>query len=367
MDENRASALCPSTDGLTLTRTVAIVGGGLTGLALAHRLHAAGRAVRLFEGRDRLGGRISSARIGAQWFDLGPSWFWPGQPRMAALVQELGLEVFPQFADGIQLFETAQGAVIRDRGFASMQGSLRVRGGMGAIVRALAAHLPEDCVETGRVVRSVSAGGTLGFADDDQQTFDRIVLAVPPRVAAALPFKPELPKPVQSALHSIPTWMAGHAKFVAVYDSPFWREDGLSGDASSQIGPLAEIHDASADTGGALFGFLGVPATMRAGQRDAVIAASVAQLERMFGPRAASPVRVYYTDWADEALTAVLADRTPLTHHPAYGRPADLMPARDSSFLFTSSELAPDMGGYLEGALAAAEEAASWVLAAPAP
>lgn len=348
-----------------MTTNVAIVGGGLTGLALADRLHRAGQRVRLFEGRDRLGGRVSTVRIGTQWFDLGPSWFWPGQPRMAALVQQLGLEVFAQYAEGAQLFETAQGAVIRDRGFASMQGSLRLRGGMGALVHALAARLPEGCVETGRVARSVSADGVLGFAEGDPQAFDQVVLAMPPRVAASLAFTPDVPGPVRSALEAVPTWMAGHAKLVAVYDAPFWREDGLSGDATSQLGPLAEIHDASADSGGALFGFLGVPAATRAGCRDEVISASVAQLTRLFGPRAASPVEVFYTDWAGESLTAVAADRAPLTHHPAYGRPSALVPTQGSRLFFASSELAPEMGGYLEGALAAAEEVAGWVLAAP--
>lgn len=343
---------------------MAIVGGGLTGVALADRLHRAGRSVRLFEGRDRLGGRVSTARVGLQWFDLGPSWFWPGQPRMAALVQQLGLEVFAQYAEGAQLFETAQGAVIRDRGFASMQGSLRLRGGMGALVHAMAARLPEGCVETGRVVRSVSADGVLGFAGGGPQAFDQVVLAMPPRVAATLAFTPDIPAPVRSALEAVPTWMAGHAKFVAVYDTPFWREDGLSGDATSQRGPLAEIHDASADSGGALFGFPGVPAALRAGRRDEVISASVAQLTRLFGPRAASPVELFYTDWAEESLTAVAADRDPLAHHPAYGRAPALAPRQDSRLVFAASELAPEMGGYLEGALAAAEEVAGWVLAA---
>jgi monoamine oxidase len=362
-----ASAVCPSAAGLSLTGTVAIVGGGLTGLALASRLHEAGRAFRLFEGRDRLGGRINTAQVGAQWFDLGPSWFWPGQPRMAALVQHLGLEVFPQYAEGAQIYETAQGAVIRDRGFASMQGSLRVRGGMGALVQRLAERLPESRVKRGRVVRSVSGDGTLGLVDGDQQSFDQVVLAVPPRVAAELDFTPVLSASKLSELRRIPTWMAGHAKFVAVYDTAFWREDGLSGDASSQRGPLAEIHDASADNGGALFGFPGVPATARAGQRDALFAASVAQLARLFGPRAALPVEVFYTDWSEEPLTAVSADRAPLTHHPAYGCPQALVPAPDSRILFAATELASEMGGYLEGALAAADEAAAWVLAGSAP
>ena len=345
-----------------MSGSVAIVGGGLTGLALADRLHAAGIDFQLFEARDRLGGRISTARRGADWFDLGPSWFWPGQPRMAALVQRFGLNVIAQYAEGAQLYETAKEEVIRDRGFASMQGSLRVHGGMGAIVEALASALPLGSAETGRAVQSISADGTISFADHGACTFGRVVLAVPPRVAAEIAFAPELPHHVQSALCGIPTWMAGHAKLVAVYDSAFWRDDGLSGDASSQLGPLAEIHDASATTGGALFGFVGVPATARAGQRDAVIDASVAQLGRLFGARAMKPLAVYYTDWAEEVGTAVAADRAPLMHHPAYGRPTVLDPAEGSRICFASSELAPEMGGYLEGALAAADEAAGWVL-----
>ncbi len=41
--------------------------------------------------------------------------------------------------------------------------------------------------------------------------------------------------------------MAGHAKVVALYERPFWREQGLSGDAISHCGTLAEIHDARND------------------------------------------------------------------------------------------------------------------------
>ena len=76
-------------------------------------------------------------------------------------------------------------------------------------------------------------------------------------------------------------------------------------------------------------------------------------------------MEVFYTDWAEESLTAVAADRAPLTHHPAYGRPSALVPTQGSRLFFASSELAPEVGGYLEGALAAAEEVAGWVLAAP--
>ncbi|MGJ8605012.1 MAG: flavin monoamine oxidase family protein [Marivita sp.] len=342
---------------------VAIVGGGLTGLAVAQHLHAAGVPFRLFDARDRLGGRIRTEHLGTDGFDLGPSWFWPGQPRMAALVQALGLEVFEQYATGALLYETEQGGVIRDRGMSSMQGSLRVKGGMGAIVSGLAAGLPKGSPETGRTVVSVSDAGVLGFADGGSFEADKIVLAMPPRIVAGLGFVPVLTSEVDAALRDIPTWMAGHAKCVAVYDVPFWRHDGLSGDVMSRRGPMVEIHDASAGDRGALFGFLGVPVAQRAGQGDTVAQACVAQLTHLFGPEAAKPVAVFYTDWAEELHTAVPRDQDPLTHHPAYGRPVSLRAPLGARIFLASTELAPEMGGFLEGALAAADEAARWVLA----
>jgi monoamine oxidase len=70
---------------------VAIVGGGLAGLALASQLHQSGVDFQLFEARDRFGGRIAALETPAGAVDLGPSWFWPGQPRMAALLKGLTL------------------------------------------------------------------------------------------------------------------------------------------------------------------------------------------------------------------------------------------------------------------------------------
>ncbi|WP_394199173.1 hypothetical protein [Litoreibacter albidus] len=85
--------------------------------------------------------------------------------------------------------------------------------------------------------------------------------------------------------------MAGHAKAVAIYDRPFWREVGLSGDATSRFGPLAEIHDASPAQGGpyALFGFLGVPPQVRTDEQ-VVKQHVLAQLARLFSAQAATPV-----------------------------------------------------------------------------
>src|SRR3546814_6529132 len=72
---------------------------------------------------------------------------------------------------------------------------------------------------------------------------------------------------------------------------PFWREQGLSGEARSAVGPMAEIHDASAQEGnGALFGFLGVPAQVRRQMPQAdLISHCRSQFVRLFGQRAAKP------------------------------------------------------------------------------
>lgn len=84
--------------------------------------------------------------------------------------------------------------------------------------------------------------------------------------------------------------MAGQAKVVAVYDSPFGRDDGLSGDASSRFGPMVEMHDASPATGGpfVIFGFIGVPLEGRKNEA-ALRTALKQQLGRLFGPKATNP------------------------------------------------------------------------------
>ena len=66
---------------------ILIVGGGISGLTAAWQLQQAGRKVCLIEARDRVGGRILTQ--GAADCDMGPSWFWPGQPLVASLLENL--------------------------------------------------------------------------------------------------------------------------------------------------------------------------------------------------------------------------------------------------------------------------------------
>jgi len=169
-------------------------------------------------------------------------------------------------------------------------------------------------------------------------------------------FDPPLPPAAQAALAAVPTWMAGQAKALAVYDTPFWRAAGLSGSAQSRRGPMVEIHDASPGAGGpyALFGFIGVAPQHRQ-DKGALRAQILAQLARLFGPRAADPAELFLRDWAAEPYTATAADSLPLRAHPAYGMPRSLAGLWDNRLFFAGTEVAPQWGGYVEGALEAAE------------
>lgn len=336
-----------------------IIGGGLSGLALADTLETAGQDYLLVEGRNRFGGRIMTQTHGGGYFDMGPAWFWPGQPRIAKLAQRFELEVFDQYAKGDLLFEDQDGQVQRGRGFSSMEGSWRLKGGMQALIHALSENMPKERYRLGASITALENTGstlTATLASSESVVASRVVFALPPRLVAQVRFTPSLPAPALNAMQGVDTWMAGQAKALAVYDTPFWRDAGLSGDASSRFGPMVEMHDACPAAGGpyGLFGFIGVPPTGRTDEHKLRLQVS-AQLTRLFGPAAAEPDALFVKDWAYDTLTSTPTDREPLRTHPEYGLPDAMKGIWDGKLLFAGTEVAGRFGGYLEGALEAAE------------
>ncbi|MDE1990418.1 MAG: FAD-dependent oxidoreductase [Betaproteobacteria bacterium] len=349
----------------------AIVGGGLSGLHAASLLHRRGVDCCLLEARQRLGGRILSVQgDGADArFDLGPAWFWPDmQPRLRQLVDELGLAAFEQQTRGAILVERfkLEAPQRYERGFNTEPRSMRLQGGMQALVDALAATLPSSrihCNAPVSAIRETPEGGLelTGPQGECWAIAERVILALPPRLVSRMTFSPPVPEPVARWCENTPTWMAGQAKCLAVYGEPFWTAKGFSGTASSFVGPMMEIHDASLPQGQpALFGFMGLsPAARQALGEMALKEAALAQLARLFGPEALTPVAVHLLDWAQQPETATRADWEPPMGHPAYGVPVPFESLWSGRLVLSGTETAPGQGGYLEGALEAAEAATS--------
>lgn len=359
---------------------IAIIGGGVSGLYAAWLLQQHGVADWvLIEGRDTLGGRILSVPASAKAasanttpasttdrFDLGPSWFWPGyQRQLDHLIQELGLDRFEQHEMGDMVVERApHEPPMRMRGYVNSPPSVRLVGGMASLTEALQHRLDATRILTGETVRHLRIADDqveLDIANRADQTTtwqaEHVLLALPPRMALHhIDFSPALPPSLTQQWQTTDTWMAPHAKYVAVYEAPFWLEQGLSGEGRSARGPLVEIHDASMPGGSAaLFGFIGVPARVRQTVPEATLRSHCrAQLARMFGPQAATPKAEFIKDWAQEPYTATEADWDGSGQHPVPpSAGADSGPWR-GRLTAIGSEWSPQFPGYIAGAIEAA-------------
>ncbi len=70
---------------------IAILGGGIAGLATAHHLRKTGADVTVFEARDRLGGNVRTETVDGCRVEWGPNGFLDSEPATLELVEELGL------------------------------------------------------------------------------------------------------------------------------------------------------------------------------------------------------------------------------------------------------------------------------------
>lgn len=349
----------------------AIIGGGICGLSLARGLHRQGRAFSLFEARSRLGGRVLSVTCaqGNLIADLGPSWYWPdSQPRIARLVEELGLAHFEQHDHGTLLHHREAGKTPdRLEGESVHHGARRLAGGMGSLADALAADLPREAIHLGYSLTSLSDRGdlvALSFQCGERTveiTARNVVLALPPRLLGeCVRFEPELDGEIREVMRAAATWMAARAKAVIAYGKAYWREEGYSGNAfvTHQQAVIGEIYDACDETGkaAALGGFLALPPDMRKTFSGGLPLLIASQMSQVFGPALDGEGEQHYQDWALERYTCSALDLTgPEAAHKDFANPILRRPLWGGKLYLGGSETAARGTGYVEGAVEAAQ------------
>ncbi len=248
----------------------------------------------------------------------------------------------------------------------------RVVGGAATIAIRMAEQL-EHAIVTGAPVRRVEQDtrGVVLTSDAGRLLARRVIVAIPPVLASRIEYAPSLPARRDQLTQKLP---AGSViKCNVAYDEPFWRADGLSGQAVGDRAPITFTLDNTPPSSapGVLVCFLeGSEARRYArlcpGDRRLAVLAS---LRSYFGPRAAKPIAFVEQDWSAEDWSrggygAHLAPGTWTQFGPALREPV-------GRIHWAGAETATAWSGYMDGAISSGERAAAEVLAAddvaPAP
>ncbi|OYN75219.1 flavin monoamine oxidase family protein [Mycolicibacterium sphagni] len=239
----------------------------------------------------------------------------------------------------------------------------RIVGGMGAVSGAIAAELG-DSLQLNTPVRRIvhDDDGVTVEADNTTVHASRVIVAVPIAIASQILFEPMLPVD-RSFLHQrMPSGAV--VKINIVYDEPFWRNDGLTGQTFAP-GTLATLTiDASTDQprpGVMCVITEGAEArrysTMDADERTKEV---LANLVDRFGEKAATPVAFLDQDWSVERYSGggMLSHCPPgvLTEFgPAITEPC-------GRIHWAGTETSGVMHGWVDGAVRSGERAAKEVM-----
>jgi monoamine oxidase len=239
----------------------------------------------------------------------------------------------------------------------------RFVGGSQEVAIQVARRLGSRVVLESPVRRIESGSDTVTVvADHDEVRARRVIVAVPPVLANRIGYSPALPRAKARLLRRI---VPGNLlKWEAVYDRPFWRDAGLSGQGVTDQGPAQVPFDNSPPQGapGILFSFVGGDFA-RAAQRQSTAehqAAFGENLAAFFGDEARNMAGYLEGNWTSDPWTRgcpvghtgrnVLATLGPQLRKPV------------GTIHFAGTETADYWFGYMDGAVRSGERAAREVL-----
>ncbi|MDT5387744.1 MAG: monoamine oxidase [Mycobacterium sp.] len=236
-------------------------------------------------------------------------------------------------------------------------------GGMGAIHRPMVAELG-DSIHLSQPVRSIfqDADGVVVRSDDMVVRARRAIVAVPIAIASQIIYEPMLSVDRTFLHQRMP--LGAVFKIALVYDEPFWRADGLSGQSFAPGSPANLTIDSCTDTGrpGVLTVITEGPEARRIGQltepeRRMAVLDAVAE---RFGDKARSPVDYLEQNWTVERYSGggMIAHSPPgvLTEFgPALREPCGRLH-------WAGTESSAVMYGFIDGAVRSGERAAAEVM-----
>ena len=295
--------------------------------------------------------RHMRTRLGRDLIALVCEAVWAADPADVSLLHFLA---YARAAGGLEPLISTEGGAQQTR----------IVGGSQRIPLALAEQLG-DAVALGEPVRGIAHGddGVVVQARSLTVRARKAVVAISPALAGRLVYDPPLPADRDQLTQRMPNGSV--IKCMAIYDEPFWRTAGLSGQATSDVGPVKVVFDNSPPDGspGVLLGFLEGSQARALGRVPAADrrAAVVGCFARLFGPAAARPRDYVDKDWSAEEHTrgcygAFLPPNTWTAHGPA-------LRAAIGPLHWAGAETATRWTGYMDGAIRSGEDAAAAVLA----
>ncbi len=393
----------------TIETEVVVVGAGIAGLSAAAKLAAEGADVAVLEARDRVGGRTWNTEIGGEANELGGQWVAPYQSAMHAMLDELGIELFPSFREGSHTYVDPAGKVHRYEGHDAPLGDASERAfeaadaKLDALAKELDPEAPWDHPDAERLdrisfeswlqaevademardlMRSWLAGGFLAkpaqsfsllqglwmisgaggtfelfepeqclayrvvggsqlislklaerlgervtlnapargirWSDDAVEVeageaggaalsvrARRAIVAVPPNLTEGIAFEPVLPAWRMRMSQALSQGSIN--KVLAVYETPFWRQQGLSGQGFAPYELVRELYDNSppSASAGVLCTFLAGENAESAGRLDAGERRRhvLEGMAKYVGPGALEPSDYIETDWSGQQWT----------------------------------------------------------------
>ncbi|OBH87200.1 monoamine oxidase [Mycobacterium scrofulaceum] len=235
-------------------------------------------------------------------------------------------------------------------------------GGMGAIYGPIAAELG-DAVHLSQPVRQIAqdADGVTVTASDLTVRARRVIVAIPLAIASSIVYEPMLPVDRAMLHQRMPSGAV--IKTSIVYDEPFWRADGLSGQSAAPGSPASLTIDACTDTGdpGVMCVISEGPAARRLTKLNEAErrAALIGELVDRFGEKARTPQEYHEQNWTVDrysgggmighAPTGVLTEFGYTLREPC-GR-----------IHWAGTESSAIMCGWIDGAIRSGERAAAEV------